>query len=112
MAAGAAGDLRDLDIAQGAERAAIILAQRGEPDVVHVHAEAHADRIGSDEVVDPPRLEHLDLGVRRARAEGAHHNRRAAALAADQLGDGVTLLAEKPTTAERRGWRVAFFGPI
>ena len=59
--------------------------------MVHIHVEAHADGIGRHQVVDFARLEHVDLGVARARAHGAHHNRRAAALAADQLGDGVDL---------------------
>ena len=35
-------------------------------------------------------MEQGDLGVAGARAERAHHHRRPAALAADQLGDGVT----------------------
>ena len=66
-----------------------------EPDMVHVHVQAHADRVGRDQVVDLARLEHLDLGVARARAERAHHDRRAAALAADQLGDGIDLVGRE-----------------
>jgi hypothetical protein len=41
----------------------------------------------------------------RARRQRAEHHRGAAALAADQLGDGVNLSAEKATMAERRGRR-------
>ena len=91
VAAGAAGDLRQLDIAQRAQAAAVEFAQRREPDMVHIHVEAHADGVGRDQVVDLARLVEVDLGVARARAQGAHHHRRAAALAADQLGDGIDL---------------------
>ena len=62
------------------------LRQSGEGDMVEVHVEAHADRVGRDQVIDLAGLEHADLGVARARAERAEHHRRAAALAAHQLG--------------------------
>ena len=91
MPTGATGDLRQLDGAQGTRGATVVLPQRREPDMVHVHVETHADRVGGDQVVDLARLEHVDLGVARARAHGAHHDRRATALAADQLGDLIDL---------------------
>jgi hypothetical protein len=87
--------------------------------MVDVHVEAHADGVGGHEVVDLAGLVQRDLGVAGARAERAHHHRRAAALAADQLGDGVDLVGREPTTAERgaggsassrryrQGWRTA-----
>ena len=67
----------------------------GEGDVVDVEVEPHADRVGGDEVIDVAGLEELDLRVAGARRERAEHHRGAAALAADQLGDGVDLLGRE-----------------
>ena len=89
VAAGAAGDLADLLVVEPAGAAAVELAQRGEGDVVDVHVEAHADRVGGDQKVDLARLEEGDLGVAGAGRQRAHDHRRAAAMAADQFGDGV-----------------------
>ena len=60
--------------------------------MVDVEVEAHADRVGGDEIVDVAGLVERHLRVARARAERAEHHRRAAALAADQFGDGVDLV--------------------
>ena len=60
--------------------------------MVDVEVEPHADRVGGDEIIDIAGLVDLDLGVAGARRERAEHHGRAAALAADQLGDGVDLL--------------------
>ena len=95
VAAGAARDLRQLDRTQLPRHAAVVFAQRGEPDMVDVHVEAHADRVGRDQIVDLARLEHLDLCVARARAERAHHDCRAAAMAANQFGDRVDLVGRE-----------------
>ena len=57
-----------------------------ERDMVQIHVEAHADRVGGDKVIDLARLEQSDLRVPRARAERAQHHGGAAALAPDQLG--------------------------
>ena len=91
MAPGAAGDLADLGLGQRTRRAAVELAQAGEGDVMDVHVEAHADGVGRHQVVDLARLVEFDLGVAGARAERPHDDGRAAALAADQLGDAVDL---------------------
>ena len=80
---------------QAAVLVAVELAVGGEGDVVDVEVEAHADGVGGDQEVDVARLEELDLGVAGARAERAQHHRRAAALAADQLGDGVDLVGRE-----------------
>jgi len=88
----AAGDLADLLRLQPAQAAAVEFAQAGEGDMVDVHVEAHADGVGGDEKIDLAGLEQLHLRVAGARAERAHHHRRAAALAADQFGDGVDLI--------------------
>ena len=89
--AGAPRDLSHFDGAERAGRPAVKFAQAREPDVVHVHVETHADRVGRDQVVDLAGLEHVDLGVARARAHRPHDDRRAAALATDQFGDLVDL---------------------
>ena len=64
----------------------------GKSDVVDVEIEAHADGVGGDEIIDIARSDRGDLRIARARRERAEHNRGAAALAADQFGDGVDLL--------------------
>ena len=86
---GAAGDLGDLLGMEPAHAPAVEFAQARESDMVDVHVQAHADRVGGDQEIDLAGLEQLDLGVAGARTERAHHHRRAAALAADEFGDGV-----------------------
>ncbi len=90
-APGAASDLRDLVGAQIAPLTAVELAPRRKRDVIDIHVEAHADRIGGDEKVHLAALIERDLGVARARAERAHHHRRAAAMPAQQFGDRVNF---------------------
>ena len=84
--AGAAGDLADLGRRQAARAAPVELREPGEGDMVEIHVQAHADRVGRDQVIDLAGLEHADLGVARPRAQRAEHDRGAAALAAHQLG--------------------------
>ncbi len=88
MAAGAAGDLGDLGGAQAARAAPVELGDAREGDVIDIHVEAHADRIGRHQIIDLAGLEHADLGVAGARAQGAEHHGGAAALAPHQLGEG------------------------
>ena len=95
VAPGPAGDLAELGRMELAEAEAVEFLVGGEGDVVDVEVQAHADRVGGDEVVDVAVLEQLDLGVARARRERAEHDRGAAALAPDQLGDGVDLLGRE-----------------
>ena len=68
-APGAAGDLADLLGMEPARAPSVELAQAGEGDMVDVHVEAHADRVGRDQEVDLAGLEELDLGVAGARAQ-------------------------------------------
>ncbi len=91
-AAGAPGDLRELGRVELAELIAVELAVGGEGDVIDVEIEPHADGVGGNEIFDVAGLVELDLGVARARGERAEHHGGAAALAADQLGDGIDLL--------------------
>ena len=80
---------------QPAVLVAVELAVGGEGDVIDVEVEPHADRVGGDEVVDVAGLVQRDLRVARARRQRAQHHGRAAALAADQLGDRVDLLGRE-----------------
>ena len=57
-----------------------------------VHVEAHADRVGGDEIIDLAALEHRDLGVAGGGRERAHDDRGAALEAAQHLGERVDLL--------------------
>jgi len=90
--AGPAGDLAHLMGVQGTASLAVELGQTGESHMVDVHVEAHADGVGGHQEVHFAGLEKGHLGVAGARAERAHHHRRSAPLAADELGDGVDLL--------------------
>ncbi len=95
MAAGAAGDLADFGGGEGAPLMAVELLVGGEGDVIDRQVQPHADGIGGDQEIDVTAFEKLHLGVAGARAQSPHHHRRAAALAADQFGDGVDLVGGK-----------------
>ena len=99
---GTPGDLRHLGHGQPALAAPVELGKRGEGDMVHVHVEAHADRIGGNEIIDLARLEHRHLGIAGAGAERPHHHCRTAAEPAKRLGDGIDFLG-----AERDDRRAA-----
>jgi hypothetical protein len=70
---------------------AVELAQAGEGDMVDIHVQPHADRIGGDQEIHFLFLVQRHLRVAGARAEPAHHHGAAAAPAADHLGDRVDL---------------------
>ena len=98
VAGGAAGPARNLGKFGGVETAelvAVIFAVGRERHMIDVEVEAHADRIGSDEVIDVAVLEHGHLRVSRAGRERAEHDRRAAMLAADQFGNRVDLICRE-----------------
>ena len=76
MASGAAGDLAELGSGEVAVLVAVELAVLREGDMVEVEIEAHADRIGGDEVVDVARLVERDLGVAGARRRARRARRR------------------------------------
>ena len=94
-APGAAGDLRELRRVELAELIAVELAVGGERDVIDVEIEPHADGVGRHQIVDLAGLIELDLRVARARRQRAEHDRGAAALAANQFGDGVNLVGRE-----------------
>ncbi len=94
-AAGPAGDLGELDRVQPAELVAVELAVGGEGDVLDIEVEAHADGVGRDQVVDVTRLVNLHLRVAGARRQRSQHDGGAAALAADELGDGIDLVGRE-----------------
>ena len=91
-AAGPAGDLGQFGRIELSELIAVELAVGGKGDMVDVEIEAHADRVGGDEIFDVAGLIELDLSVARARAQRPKHHGSASALAADQLGDRIDLL--------------------
>ena len=95
VAAGAAGDLGQLGRRQVAVRLAVELAHARERDVIDVEVQAHADGVGGDDEADIARLVEFDLGVAGARRQRAEHDRRAATLAADQLGDGIDVVGRE-----------------
>ena len=92
VAAGTARDLRHFGNRQAAVAAAVELFQARECDVGDVHVEAHADRVGGDEIIDLAALEHRDLRVAGGGREGAHDDRGAALEAPQHLGERVDLL--------------------
>ena len=104
-APGAAGDLRELGRGQPPVLVAVELALGCERDVIDVEIETHADRVGRDQIVDIARLVQRDLRVARARRQRAEHDRRAAALPADQLGNRVDFLGREGD--DRRAARLA-----
>ena len=94
-APGAAGDLRQFGRAELAELIAVELAVGGKRNVVDVEIETHADGVGRHHVVDFAGLIERDLRVAGARRQRAEHHRRTAALAANELGDGVDLVGRE-----------------
>jgi len=66
MAPGSTRYLSDLGSIKPAGAPAVEFTDPGEGNVVDIHIEAHADRIGGDEIVDLSRLEHADLRVARS----------------------------------------------
>ena len=94
-ATGAAGNLRELGRIEPAELIAVEFAVGRERDMIDIEIEAHADRIGGDQIIDVARLIERHLRIARARAERAEHDGSAAALTADQFGDGIDLLGRE-----------------
>ena len=62
---------------------------------VDVHVEAHADRVGRDEIVDLAALEHCDLGIASGGRERAHDHGGAALEPPQHLGERVDLLGRE-----------------
>ena len=90
-APGAPGDLRDFGRGEAAGAVAVELVEPGEGDVIDVHVEAHADRVGGDEEVDLFVLIKLHLRIARPWRQPAHDDRASATAPTDQLGDRVNL---------------------
>ncbi len=103
VAPGPPGDLRHFGDGQAPVAAAVEFLEAGEGDMGDVHVEAHADRVGGDQIIDLAALEHRDLGVAGGGRQRAHHHRRAALEAAQHLGQRVDLLGgEGDDGASRR----------
>src|SRR6185369_14773457 len=95
ITAGAAGDLGEFGGSEIAVMEAIELASGGEGDMVDIHVEAHADRVGGDDIIDIARLIERNLGVAGTRRQDTKHDGRTAALAADQFGNRIDHLSRK-----------------
>ena len=78
MPPGPTGDLRHFRGKEAALPDTVEFREAGERDMVEVEIEAHADRIGRDDVVDFARLKQLDLAISGFRTERAHYHRRTA----------------------------------
>ena len=100
---GAPGDLGQFRRCQFAHALPVELPRGGEGHVVDVHVEPHADGVRGHQVVHVAGLIHGDLGVAGARAQGAEHHRRAAALPAHHLGDGVDVGGRERDRGAARG---------
>ena len=57
--------------------------------MVDIHIQAHANGVGGDQKIHFAGLIERHLGIAGSGAERAHDHRRAAALATDQLGNGI-----------------------
>ena len=112
VAAGAAGDLRDLRRREAPRRPAVELHEPGEGDMVEIHVEAHADRVGRDQVIDLARLEEPDLRVAGARAQAPSTTAVPPRWRRISSASAKTSATAKATTALRGGRRVTFFGPV
>ena len=85
-------DLSELRGIELAELIAVELAIGGERHMIDIEVQAHADRIGCDQIVHIARLVERDLRIARARRERTQYDGGAAALAADQFGDRVDFV--------------------
>ncbi len=71
-----------------------------------VEIEPHADRVGSDEVIDVAVLIECDLRIAGAWGQCAHHHRRPALLASQKLGDRVDVIDRETDDGAAR-WHAA-----
>ncbi len=89
---GAPGNLREFLVIEAARPPSVKLGVAGKGDMIDVHVQTHADRIGRDQEVDLAGLVQVHLGVAGARRKGAQHHGGTAALAADQFAQGVDIV--------------------
>jgi hypothetical protein len=95
VTAGAPRDLRHFGNGQPPVSAAVELFQASEGDMGHIHVEAHADRVGGDEIINLAALEHGDLRIAGRRRQCPHHDGGAALEAAQHLGQRIDLLGRE-----------------
>ncbi len=92
MTAGAAGNLAKLGRREVAVRLPVEFAGAGKGHMVEIEIEPHADGVRGHQEVDIAVLVERHLGVARAGRERAEHDRGAAPLAPDQLGNGIDIV--------------------
>ena len=103
MPSGAARHLRQFSRRQVARDLPIEFARGSECYVIDIEIEAHADGICCDQIIHIARLEQLDLGIARARAQRADYHRRAAPLAAEHFSQLINVGRRKGDNG--RTWR-------
>ena len=91
-APGAASDLRDFLGGERTRLMAIKLVERGECHMVHIHVEAHANRIRRHQEIHFPVLIKRHLRIAGARRKPTHHHGATATPAAHSFGNGVNFL--------------------
>jgi hypothetical protein len=79
-------------------------------DMIDIHVDAHADRVGRDEEIHFARLIERDLRIARAGAQRAEHDGRASALAAHEIGDAVNVLRRERDDGRAAGQAGEFLG--
>src|SRR5690606_17297734 len=92
---------------------AIELAHGGESDVIEVEVEAHADRVGGDEVLDFARFVEGHLRVAGARRKGTENDGGAPSSMFEPRGDRVDLVGAEcdDGAAGRKATEAARAGP-
>ena len=95
VAAGPAGDLTEFGRRKTPVLHTIELPVGGEGYVIDIEIEAHADRIGRDDIINIAVLINLDLRIAGARRQSAENDCRAAALTADPFGNRIDLFDRK-----------------
>ena len=101
-------NLRHLGRLEAAILPAVIFAIACKGDVINIEIEAHADRIGRNNIIDFTVLIELDLRIARARAERPQHNRRTATCTTNEFGNGVNFFCRESDN-RRATWQTREF---
>ena len=91
----AARDLSNLARREVAMVLPIELAQRRQRHMIEIEVQPHPDRVRRHDVIDIARLIELDLRIARARRQRPDHDRSAALLTPDQLGNRINFRRRK-----------------
>ena len=92
MSSGPTGNLCKLWRTQTPGQRAIEFDRSSESDMVNVHIQPHADRVGGDEIINVSGLIQLNLGIAGAGGQASHDNGGAAPLTPYHFGDGIYIV--------------------